>query len=189
MFGLVLVFTPELMLATNLDIRWQLLMLILLATFAMPALIVLSLRMWGNIPSLTMTRREDRRIPFLFVSAIYLIVTYFSYKAFPQIPILVLGFMSISASLLFLTAVSLYWKISAHGIAAGGATGFLTGLTFYYRNPEIVFPLALLMCLSGAVLWARLYLNHHSPAEVWAGWFSGFVICLGMVALLHPLLQ
>ena len=188
MFGLVLLFTPELMLSGNSEIRWQLMALIFLATFALPGLSVLTLRMFGNISSLTMSRREDRRIPFLFVSAIYMVVTYFFYKSFPQIPFVVLGLLSITASLLALTTISLYWKISAHGIGAGGATGFLTALMLHNRNPELIFPLAILMCLSGAVLWARLYLNHHSPAEAWAGWLTGFSICAGMVVILYPIL-
>ncbi|AHM60517.1 hypothetical protein D770_11300 [Flammeovirgaceae bacterium 311] len=188
MFGLVLLFAPDLVLAGNLEIRWQLMALLFLATFALPALVVLTLRLFGNIPSLTMTRREDRRIPFLFVSAIYLIITLFFYKVFPQIPFIILGLMSITACLLVLTAVSLFWKISAHGIAAGGVTGFMAGLVVHYHNPELIYPLTLLLILSGAVMWARLHLNHHTPPEVWAGWFTGFSICTGMVLLLYPLL-
>jgi membrane-associated phospholipid phosphatase len=188
MFALVLLFAPELMLAGNMEIRWRLMALLFLATFALPALSVLTLRLFGNLPSLTMTRREDRRIPFLFVSAIYMTVTIFFYRIFPQIPFVVLGLMSITACLLVLTAISLFWKISAHGIAAGGVTGFMAGLVVHYHNQDLVYPLSILLVLSGAVMWARLYLNHHTPSEVWTGWFAGFSICISMVLLLYPVL-
>ncbi|WP_224996745.1 hypothetical protein [Cesiribacter sp. SM1] len=188
MFGLVLIFAPELMLAGNLEIRWRLMALLFLATFALPGLSVLTLRLFGNISSLTMTRREDRRVPFLFVSAIYLVISLFFYKIFPQIPFVILGLLSITACLLVLTIISLFWKISAHGIAAGGVTGFIAGLVVHCNNQELVYPLAILLILSGAVMWARLYLNHHTPPEVWTGWFAGFSICISMVMLLYPIL-
>lgn len=189
MFGLVLIFAPELMLASSPELRWQLMGLLALTTFAIPALSVVSMRIFGNISSLSMTRREDRRMPFLFVSIFYMLTTYLFWEKFPLLTFVNLGIASIATSLLVLTVVSLYWKISAHGIASGGVTGFMTGLLLYYRNPELIFPLAVLMLLSGAVLWARLYLNHHKPAEVWAGWFTGFLICFCMLIFLYPMLQ
>lgn len=188
MFGLVLLFAPEFLLAGNQEQRWQLMSLLLLTTFAIPAISIFTMRLFGNIPSLSMTRREDRQLPFLFVSVFYLIITYFFYDKFPQLLLVNLGLASITLSLLALSLISLFWKISAHGIAIGGATGFLTGLTLFYQSSGLIFPLAILMGLSGAVLWARLYLNHHSPAEAWAGWFTGFVICTGMVIFLYPIL-
>jgi membrane-associated phospholipid phosphatase len=188
MFALVLLFAPELILASSPELRWRLLGLLALTTFAIPGLSVLSLRMFGSIPSLTMTRRQDRRLPFLFVSIFYTLITWFFYRNFPQLTFVSLALTSITSCLLLLTVISLYWKISAHGMAAGGVTGFVTGLLLHDRTPELMYPLALLLFLSGLVMWARLYLNHHRPAEVWAGWFAGFSICLGMVLFLYPLL-
>lgn len=189
MFGLILLFSPELILANSPDQRWRLLSFIFLTTFAIPALSVVTLRIFGNISSLSMTRREDRRLPFLFVSGIYLVVTWFFYRNFPQQIFINVGLISITASLLLLTFISLYWKISAHGIAAGGVTGFIAGILLYHQYQELVYPLAVLLFLSGAVMWARLYLNHHRPEEVWVGWFAGFSICLSAVLFLYPLLQ
>ncbi|EMR00778.1 phosphatase PAP2 family protein [Cesiribacter andamanensis] len=188
MFTLVLLFAPELMLASSPELRWRLLGLLVLTTFAIPGLSVLTMRLFGNIPSLTMTRRQDRRLPFLFVSIFYTIITGFFYRNFPQLIFINLALTSITATLLLLTIISLYWKISAHGMAAGGVSGFVTGLLFYDRALELMYPLALLLFLSGGVMWARLYLNHHRPPEVWAGWFAGYAICLGMVFGLYPLL-
>lgn len=188
MFGLVLLFAPELLLASNPELRWQVMALLFLTTFAIPAISVFTLRMFGNISSLTMTRREDRRLPFLFVSGFYLLATYLFYQKFPLLTFINLGIASITLCLLVLTAVSLYWKMSAHGIASGGVTGFLAGLMLHHHNSDLLYPLIILLLLSGAVLWARLHLNHHKPAEVWVGWFAGFTICLSMVIILYPLL-
>ncbi len=189
MFGLVIIFAPELMLVNAQEIRWQLMGLLFLTTFAIPALSVFTMRMFGNISSLTMTRREDRRLPFLFVTAIYLVITAFFFRTFPHLPFVNLAIAGITLSLIVMTAVSLYWKISAHGIAAGGVTGFMTGLAQHYQNPTLIYPLIILVLLSGAVMWARLYLQHHKPAEVWVGWFTGFIICLGIFKILYPYLE
>jgi hypothetical protein len=188
MFGLVLVFAPELLLASTPELRWQLMGLLFLTTFAIPAISVFTMHMFGNISSLTMTRREDRRLPFLLVSGFYMLTTYLFYEKFPLLTFVNLGIASITLSLLVLTAVSLYWKMSAHGLAAGGVSGFMAGIMHHFHNSELLYPLAALLLLSGLVLWARLYLGHHTPAEVWVGWFTGFAICLGMVLILYPML-
>lgn len=186
MFGLVMLFAPELMPTDSEQRHWLLVGLLFITTFLLPGLSVLSLRFFGNISSLTMTRREDRRIPFLFVTAIYLITTAFFFRTFPQLPFVNLSIAGITLCLIVLTAISQYWKISAHAIAAGGITGIITALMHHYQNPALVYPLVLLLVLSGAVMWARLYLNHHKPAEVWAGWFTGFGLCLVLFKLVYP---
>lgn len=189
MFALILLFAPELAPVNSPEVRWKLLSLIFLTTFAIPGLSVLTLRLFGNISSLAMTERADRRLPFLFVAAIYTFVTGFFYQTFPQLIFINLGLTGITLCLLLLTMVSLFWKMSAHGVGIGGVTGFLTGLLLSEQHPALMYPLSLLMLLSGAVMWARLYLNHHTPTEVWAGWFGGFLICMSTVLILHPMLQ
>lgn len=189
MLGLMMIFAPELIPTDSQQKHWLLVGLFFISTFVLPGLSVLSLRLFGNITSLTMTRREDRRLPFLFVTAIYLIATAFFFRTFPQLPFVNLAIACITLCLIVLTVVSIYWKISAHAIAAGGVTGIVTALIHYYQNPALVFPLVMLVVLSGAVMWARLYLNHHKPAEVWAGWFTGFMLCLGLFKLLYPYIE
>ena len=62
-------------------------------------------------------------------------------------------------------------------IGVGGLLAVILILGFEFSNFQVVYPLLFVLMLSGAIATSRLYLNAHQPAEVYAGFFTGFLIC------------
>jgi hypothetical protein len=77
--------------------------------------------------------------------------------------------------------VSFKWKISAHLIGIGGLFGALFFYAVYFIA-DFIYILMLVSLLSGAVAYARLQLKAHRPAQVYAGFLTGFI---GMMMILY----
>ncbi len=60
----------------------------------------------------------------------------------------------------------------------GGFAGIISAISLKFLNqPELeIFTFVFLM--AGFTSTSRLYLNRHTPAEVWLGSFVGFFFCL-----------
>lgn len=146
-------------------------------TFLIPVLSLFALKITRSIASWHMGTKEERVFPFSAISLFYLLTTYMFYIKLNAEPIYLLTLGTISACLILLTAITFFWKISAHmtGIAGFLAIVVVMGLKFPTVN---AFPF-IIICLiaTGLVGSARLYLNAHRPQEVWAGFFLGFSVC------------
>lgn len=151
-----------------------------LATLVIPFLSLISLRMFGNLRSLHMEERSQRPLPMFFVSIYYLLTTGMFLSKYPEFVTINGMLIGTSLTLVFLTLITLVWKISAHSGATGGSVGFALALVVRYNQlmPETLYLLAGLMLLSGIVMWARLYLRAHSLAESLAGWMLGMLVSL-----------
>lgn len=68
---------------------------------------------------------------------------------------------SVSAAMVAITGVTLYWKMSMH---VAGTAGTVTVLTLVYGRRAL--PLVVLV---PAVAWSRNVLDHHTPAQALAG--------------------
>ncbi len=187
-FLAILWLSPQTLLPGNTQIQWPLLSLIFLATFVLPALSILSLRWLGQLPNLHMNRLEERRQPFAWVSILYAVLTGFFTFKFPQLPLVNMMLIGITLVIMMVTIISRSWKISAHGAGIGGATGGLAGLMIFFVAPLLLPLVIIFLIISGVVMWARLYLNHHTPEQVWAGWGMGFGVCLGVAAFFESLI-
>ena len=69
------------------------------------------------------------------------------------------------------------WKVSAHMIGIGGLIGLIISLSVLYSVSMMLY-LILATMLSGLIGFARLSLNAHSPAQVYAGLGTGFMVML-----------
>lgn len=166
--------------------QWRVLTLIFLTTCVIPVLFILMFRYLGVIKSLFMARKEDRRLPFLFVSIFYVAVTYLFHQQWPleRNPLLSVSLISITSVVVLTNLITYFWKISAHAAGVVGLLGFLVVFSrMYSGNNSLLWPLVLVILLSGIVLWARLYLNAHKPSEILAGSLMGFLICYGSIYL------
>jgi membrane-associated phospholipid phosphatase len=97
------------------------------------------------------------------------------------------GFLLVNVFLLtfFALLVTLYWKISLHGIGWGAASGGALavwllpgGLTTEIGLDGLPSLTLLLLCLGASVMvfLARLVLKAHHPSQLIAGWACGFGI-------------
>jgi hypothetical protein len=145
----------------------------------LPASLIPFFRYFKLIRSYQMEEREERYIP-LAVSFVLYIMTYLTLRRFP-VPAIVPSYVLGGALLVLVNLlVMLRWKMSLHSMSLGGLTGIVTLL--YYANPSVsAFWVIASLLLSGLVATARLFLNAHTPAQVYTGFVSGFVIMLSFL--------
>ncbi|BDD07672.1 hypothetical protein FUAX_01040 [Fulvitalea axinellae] len=140
---------------------------------------------WSNFFSqLTMKKREDRLLPFAFISAFYMLTTYmFQSKGFFE-PKVIVVLMAVSGLIILLTFITYFWQISVHSAGVAGLAGILGFLSFQDLTGSLIWPTAVCIFLAGIVMSARLYLNCHTPAQVYAGGLLGFMATYLPLALL-----
>lgn len=176
---------PSLLAPLAPSLRYYFLGMVFSCTFVIPAISMIVFKSSGWISSFSIEKREERTVPFLFVSFIYGFTTYMlHYKV--EINGLITTIMATTTLLLItLTIITLYYKISIHNAAAWGTTGFL--LAIFYKTSlaiDLLYLSVFFILLSGLVGTARLYLGAHSPKQVLYGSLLGFVTCFGSVMLL-----
>lgn len=174
LFG-ILFYGVEGLLPVAPEVKKQFLLLITLFTFGVPMLGIYLLHLIGYVRDLHMTDRRDRIMPMVLTTAVYLAISWmFFQKGASYIVAIVMG--TISVALLFTTVISLVWKISAHAVGAGGVLGCVLMVSYVFSANYLLYPVLGLSVLLGLLLSARLYLNAHTPAQVWAGFALGFVV-------------
>ena len=78
--------------------------------------------------------------------------------------------------------VNAWWKISTHMVGMGGLVGALNAFSIlFYYNP--VFPMSMLILLSGILGTSRMLLRQHSLAQVLAGFAVGYMCAMTFILL------
>ena len=158
--------------------------LVFVMTFVLPVANLVMFKTFGTLPSLHMTTRRERLLPFTLITIIYAVVTVmFFYKVSANV-----NFNKVMLIILVLiftaTVVTFFQKISVHSIAMCGAIGIMVPLNKVAENSALLFPTIGVLTLAGMVMSARLYLNAHTPREVMFGAILGFSIgFFGMIFL------
>nr|WP_255709820.1 hypothetical protein [Pontibacter harenae] len=182
LFAFILFYLPTYVVSLPPTNRWMMLGLIVFSTFVIPGLGAYAMMRAGQIDSLEMNRREQRRMPLFFTCLCYSVTTYLLHRepVFDAIFYFVMG--TIAASVFFAFLVSLFWKVSAHSIGVGGSLGLLLVLNMIIPEALLLIPIMLMITIAGAVLSARLALQAHTPAQVYSG-FGGGLLLAGVVAV------
>ncbi|WMJ75414.1 hypothetical protein RCC89_19955 [Cytophagaceae bacterium ABcell3] len=187
LFGIIAFQVPDIMNPLSNEGRMSVLFLIFLSTFVMPFLMILAMLVVSkkefSLGNLQMSKAKERFMPFFFTSIFYLVVTYYLFSSLNTVILLIMA--GITASTFITAVVSYFWKISAHAVGINGVIGFLMALTWMYKENALLYPLVIIILLSGALLSARLYLNAHTPAQVLWGAVLGFVSGVGSLGLIY----
>jgi membrane-associated phospholipid phosphatase len=175
-FGLLFFAVPQ---ASSIpeSFKVRLFYLIVTSTLLIPMVLMLGLRWSGMVKSLHFEEKSDRRTPFILVTLFYLLTTYFLKEKTELDPILWQGMGIITFSVALLTGITFFWKMSAHTTGIGGVLGVLGILGVYFPSLDLAYLLVAALLLGGLVASARLYLDAHSPAEVYVGLLVGFLTC------------
>ena len=112
------------------------------------------------------TDKDERTLPLLFGVVSYLIgvITLFIAGAPAAVTVLMFCYFSNALLTIFIT---FFWKISLHSMGVAGPTA---AMVYIFGYPGLLFLFPLIM-----VMWSRIYLNKHTPAQVVVGAVSGFV--------------
>jgi membrane-associated phospholipid phosphatase len=143
-------------------------------TFFVPAAGIWYLWKTKRIDSLHIEDPKQRTAPYISTIMAYAFWTYFLHFLL-QLP----SFMSIVAlgaifALVVVTFINLKWKISAHLTGIGGLLGGVCSFALYYST----LPLGLILTILAAsliLMYARLYLNAHTPLQVVCGLLLGLL--------------
>lgn len=171
--GVVYLWLPELIM----PISVMIFPFLFFSTFVVPVASISMLKVLGSIESLHMKTRQERVMPFLFITLFYAMTAYtFIFKI--QVSHLV-AVIFVSASLLvaLISIITLWFKISVHAAAMAGLSGYLLSLAQSHPSSGVLVPFFVCIILSGLVMSARLYLRAHSPKEIWIGAAVGFALC------------
>jgi membrane-associated phospholipid phosphatase len=154
----------------------QVVLTVVLTTFFVPLVILAALRWSHLIPSFDLPQKEDRFLPFVSVSILYMMSTYFFHLKLQAAPPLVFLLSIMTISLVLLTTVTYFWKISAHMVAIAGFLGVVTAFALKAPQLSLVNYVIGLIVLNGLVGSSRLYLNAHTPIQIVAGFMLGFLL-------------
>ncbi len=156
-------------------------LIVFLCTVVLP-LSILPFFLYRNIiSSVSLHNRKERFYPYLFTAFFYYLAFYLTQRT--GMPALVQTFILGTAVTVFMVLlVNVFWKISAHMAGLGGVTGLIAAL-IERSEASLTLLLIIFILLSGLLGSARLHSGSHTPAQVYTGYLTGFVIVF-LIALL-----
>jgi hypothetical protein len=157
--------------------------LVFIVTFALPVVMLLTLKLFGVLKSFQMKDRSERVIPFTFMTVMYFCTTYLFYSKsrislddnFMRIMI-VIDLLALVATL-----ITYFFKVSIHSVVIWGALGILIPLNKLTELNLLFYPIIVVVMLAGIIMSARLQLNVHSPREVM--WGSAIGLATGFLGM------
>ena len=180
-YGFILIFCTKNYIATF--VRYEIKLIIIgitfFFTFVLPAINAFVLLKMGRIKSLEMESQQERLIPYGSAVLYYAALLYLFHNSNNFLTIFKTVILGAACSIVLTLIINIKWKISAHMIGVGGVGGALLGIMYRLRvDMEFVFFMIILA--AGFIGYARLRLNAHTPAQVYAGFLLGFLIQLGL---------
>ncbi len=137
----------------------------------LPLLWYLLLRKLNIITTSQASDRHERKWAYLFTLSAYLVVACWCLYGGVKMYYTQL-WIGAFVALLVVYIVNFFWKISAHATGMGGLMGAVIFLSiFFYKIP--LFLIIVLSLCSGWLLWSRLELQAHTPAQLIAGYALG----------------
>jgi membrane-associated phospholipid phosphatase len=176
LYIIILFFFPQT--TTVVDITGKLLAILYIAltTTLLPFIVVFILYKRKIISDLTLHKQKDRTIPQIFSCVIYLGISLFLVRLVGFSNPLALSMIAVTVSVIFLTLITPFWKISTHACGAWGMFAILYVLQYrFYESSFEALYYVILASVIGVCI-ARLYLKVHTPMQVLAGSILGTAI-------------
>lgn len=121
------------------------------------------------------SNKDERIFPLLIgvISSLMGVITLFIANA----PIVIIAFMfCYFTTTLLILFITYFWKISVHAV---GFAGITAAITYVFGYLGLLFGLPLLL-----VMWSRIYLQKHTPAQVVVGAVTSLVFTWAQFAIL-----
>jgi membrane-associated phospholipid phosphatase len=180
LFVLLLYYLPPEVFAYPPAGRRLIVVLVFILTFLLPVFGTLLLQQAGVVASLTLDARTDRRWPLAVAAVCYTVLTVLFFRM-PFFDYLFWMVMAVITASVYLTLViNQFWKISAHSIGLGGVLGLLVLLHNWLPETYLLYPVLVVLVISGAVISARLALGAHTIKQVYTGFFLGFLLGISL---------
>ncbi|WP_318642379.1 hypothetical protein [Flavobacterium ardleyense] len=143
-------------------------------TIILPVLCFLFLKSINKIDSIMLPIVSQRKIPLLIQSILFLVLITQG-NMFVYIPGLYYFFLGCFIStLLALLLVLIDVKASLHMVGVSSLVSFCIAMSVYTQR-NLLLEISILFFLNGLVGTSRLYMKAHTPKELLAGFFVGFI--------------
>lgn len=156
------------------NITYYILGLIFITTYILPVVLLFILKKTQLIEDFHLKTIDERKFPIIFFTILSFLIGRLLLK--PAI-VDVLGYSFIAISISMLVVYLLFFlkiKTSLHTLAIAGQIGFITIISYHYKNNLLVL-LVFLFLLLGIIGSSRLKLKAHTSLEVLLGFFIGFL--------------
>ena len=148
-------------------------------TLVIPITLLLFMHWRGSIDSLHIDNPRQRTMPYIYTMICYGFWAYFVH-GIVRLPVFMLVIICGAIGALgIVTIINHWWKISAHLTGIGGLLGGVCSFAMNYARLPLGMIITLLV-VSLLLMYARIYLNAHSPMQV----VCGFI--LGILAIFVP---
>lgn len=175
LYGLLIIYSsPTLLSFIPLQVKRMILVLVMANNVLLPIALAIVLYARGAIASLRAQGRRERVLLLTFALLMYSLTAFVLLRI--QVPNLFKAYLvSIAVVTLVTLLITVKYHISMHAIGFGGLlvlVAFMIGL----YHISMVWQLFAVVLAGGAVMSSRIYLEDHSPAEVWSGLFTGAAV-------------
>jgi hypothetical protein len=181
-YGVAIIFSaPTLYAYIPFEIKRLVVLIVLVNNVLLPLSLIPFFVHSRMISSWSMDERQDRVIPLIINSTLYIITAYIFFRF--TVPHFLKSYVFTVASLsLIVTLINLKWKISLHSVGAGLLLSLVLMLSIRMYTPLIwyIIPSGI---AAGFVLSSRLKLNIHTPWQVWCGFFTGALVFSLLITL------
>ena len=151
----------------------QIFLTVVINTFLFPSIAIILIWRLGFVKSLEMNDPKERLVPFITTGAFYIwAYVVFRKSGYPQVfDIIILG---ATITLFAIFMLNLFWKVSAH-TGAMGCFIIITIALCMISSDNVNYLVILVVLLAGIIGSSRLWLDAHSPAEIFVGYFIGIM--------------
>ncbi len=150
-------------------------------TFLFPVTLMPFLFHRKLISDLSISAREERFLPMVFIFLLFLFTFFLIYK----LPVnrLIHGyFLSITIALLLTILANSILKISTHMVGIGSLAGLIISLVMMFGL--YIQPLFIIVIIAAGLCgYSRLKLGEHTEREVYLGFMLGFAVVLSVMLI------
>lgn len=171
-YGLLILFSaPTLLSYIPFHMKRVIFMLVIANNVILPLSVTIILYSRGVIKTIYAKERNERIILLTFSLLLYAVTALLLVKL-PVPNLFKAYFVSIAVVTLIALVVTTFYKISLHSMGLGGLIALAATMIFIFDKGSIGYITSLVLG-AGAVLSSRIYLDEHSPSEVWLGLMTG----------------
>lgn len=154
---------------------------VIIFSVVLPLLNMVLLKKLGYIKDMQARQSGDRFMPYVSTITLYVGLLYILHDL--ALPYFFKQIILVSATVIAIDfVINFFTKISAHASAIGGCLGVIYFYQFVSTAGNIL-PVCVCLGIGGLVCFARLYLNEHSPRQVYGGFAVGLLTSLACLTL------
>jgi hypothetical protein len=179
-FVFAAVMTPDILTPfSNSSLQLRFILLIFITTMIIPVVMLcmhfLLSKRKISLDMLSLQNTKDRVYPFLHTGIFYAGITYIFYANL-HLNAFICSFMGMVAfAVLLSSAISVFYKISAHTLALSSLTGYVFLLQFFLPDVDLLISGCVLIFITGLTATCRLFLNAHTLGQVFVGFVAGLL--------------